>query len=67
MLVQEPKSGTAGLADETRTLPSKRREMIMFLVLAVVIWPFIAVGVVATWGFLVWFSQILFFGPPGPR
>ena len=42
----------------------KRREWLLFLLLAVVIWPFIAVGVVAGWGFLVWMYQI-FAGPPG--
>jgi periplasmic nitrate reductase NapE len=31
----------------------------------VVIWPFITVGVVAGWGFLVWMYYMLT-GPPGP-
>jgi nitrate reductase NapE len=44
---------------------SSRREMLLFLILAVVIWPFIAVGIVAGWGFLVWMYYILT-GPPGP-
>ncbi|MHB2210733.1 periplasmic nitrate reductase, NapE protein [Methylobacterium sp. CM6257] len=39
--------------------------MLTFLVLAVLIWPFIAVGVVAAWGFLVW-MYYAFTGPPGP-
>jgi nitrate reductase NapE len=43
----------------------KRRERLLFLVLAVVIWPFIAVGVVAGWGFVVW-MYYMFTGPPGP-
>ena len=43
----------------------KRRETLTFLLLAVLIWPFIAVGVVAGWGFLVW-MYYLFTGPPGP-
>jgi nitrate reductase NapE len=42
-----------------------RRELILFFVLAVFIWPFIAVGVVAGWGFVVW-MYYLFTGPPGP-
>ena len=42
-----------------------RRELLMFLALAVLIWPFIAVGVVAGWGFVVW-MYYLFTGPPGP-
>jgi nitrate reductase NapE len=43
----------------------RRREIIAFLVLAVLIWPFIAVGVVAGWGFVVWMYYSLT-GPPGP-
>ena len=43
----------------------RRREWMLFLLLAVVIWPFIAVGVVAGWGFLVW-MYYMFTGPPGP-
>ena len=45
--------------------PSRRRELFMFLVLAVFIWPFIAVGVVGGYGFIVW-MYYLFPGPPGP-
>ena len=41
------------------------REFLVFLLLAVVIWPFIAVGVVAGSGFIVW-MYFLFTGPPGP-
>jgi nitrate reductase NapE len=47
--------------DRTRA----RTERLLFLLLAVLIWPFIAVGVVAGWGFLVW-MYYLFTGPPGP-
>jgi periplasmic nitrate reductase NapE len=48
-------------------IDARRRKMerILFLLLAVVIWPFIAVGVVAGWGFIVW-MYYLFTGPPGP-
>ncbi|MGH6763320.1 MAG: periplasmic nitrate reductase, NapE protein [Phyllobacterium sp.] len=45
--------------------PSRRTELIAFLVLAFAIWPIVAVGVVGGYGFLVWMWQILF-GPPGP-
>ncbi|WP_425452483.1 periplasmic nitrate reductase, NapE protein [Methylobacterium radiodurans] len=41
------------------------RELLTFLVLAVLIWPFIAIGVVSGWGFLVW-MYYAFTGPPGP-
>jgi periplasmic nitrate reductase NapE len=43
----------------------RRSEWLLFITLAVVIWPFIAVGVVAGWGFLVW-MYYMFTGPPGP-
>lgn len=45
--------------------PSRGRELIAFLVLAVVIWPAIAVAVVGGYGLLVWMVQLTF-GPPGP-
>ncbi len=49
-------------------VPTRRgrmRELLTFLVLAVLIWPFIAIGVVAGWGFIVW-MYYAFTGPPGP-
>lgn len=61
------------LPDSTRTSsagpgadpPSRGREIAVFLLLAVVIWPFLSVAVVGGYGFLVWMSQMIF-GPPGP-
>jgi periplasmic nitrate reductase NapE len=54
---------------DARAKPTTRsprsRELLVFLLLAVLIWPFIAVGVVAGWGFAVWMFY-LFTGPPGP-
>lgn len=50
---------------EAEVRPRRWREFLVFLLLAVLIWPFIAVGVVAGWGFLVW-MYYLFTGPPGP-
>ena len=44
---------------------TRRREIVAFAVLAVLIWPFVAVGVVGGYGFLVWMYQIVS-GPPGP-
>ncbi|MCB4822678.1 periplasmic nitrate reductase, NapE protein [Roseicella aerolata] len=60
-------AGTSGKIDVTAESTSARRrlEALAFLVLAVLIWPVIAVGVVAGWGFLVW-MYYLFTGPPGP-
>ena len=49
-------------------MPVRRRrwrEILVFLLLAVFIWPFIAVGVVAAWGFGFWMYYV-FTGPPGP-
>lgn len=43
----------------------RRRELAAFVVLAVLIWPVLAVGFVGAYGFLVWMWQIVF-GPPGP-
>jgi nitrate reductase NapE len=43
----------------------RRSEQLLFVLLAVVIWRFIAIGVVAGWGFLVW-MYYMFTGPPGP-
>lgn len=45
--------------------PSRRAEIFAFAVLAVLIWPVLAVGVVGGYGFSVWMFQIVF-GPPGP-
>ena len=44
---------------------TRRQELVAFAVLAVLIWPVIAVGAVGGYGFIVWMSQLLF-GPPGP-
>lgn len=45
--------------------PTKAGELLAFLILAVLIWPVIAVVVVGGWGFIVWVFQMLA-GPPGP-
>lgn len=58
-------AGTGG--PETGDRPTRRSEIAAFLILAVLIWPIIAVGIVGGYGFLVWMSQIIL-GPPGaPR
>lgn len=53
------------MTTESGSAPRRWREIAMFLFLAVVIWPFVAVAVVGGWGFLVWMYFILT-GPPGP-
>jgi nitrate reductase NapE len=55
----------AGTQDAAVSLGRRRREIVAFAILAVLIWPFIAVAVVGGYGFLVWMYQIVF-GPPGP-
>lgn len=45
--------------------PDARSEWLAFIILAILIWPVIAVGVVGGYGFLVWMSQLIG-GPPGP-
>jgi periplasmic nitrate reductase NapE len=61
------REGDAGVSMRTEPMDDTRRrsERLLFLLLAIVIWPFIAVGVVAGWGFLVWIYY-MFTGPPGP-
>jgi nitrate reductase NapE len=44
---------------------SRRQEILAFVVLAILIWPVLAVGVVGGYGFLVWMYQLIA-GPPGP-
>ena len=46
--------------------PRKWREAIMFLTLAVFIWPVIASAFVASYGLAFWIYFMLA-GPPGPR
>ncbi|HET7880965.1 MAG TPA: nitrate reductase [Acetobacteraceae bacterium] len=40
-------------------------ELLVFAILAVLVWPVVAVGVVGGWGFAVWMYQQVY-GPPGP-
>jgi len=55
-------------SDETLTTPSRTSragELLVFFVIAALIWPVVAVGVVGGYGFAVWMYQIVA-GPPGP-
>jgi periplasmic nitrate reductase NapE len=59
-------SSTEIAVPEPSTDPAaKRREILMFVVLAFVIWPFVAIAVVGGYGFVVWMYQTIA-GPPGP-
>ena len=51
--------------DRIPTRNSRREELFAFIVLAVLIWPVVAVAVVAGYGFSDWMYQIVA-GPPGP-
>jgi len=53
------------MAANDQATGSRRRELLVFLILAVVIWPFITVAVVGGWGFAFWMYYVLA-GPPGP-
>jgi nitrate reductase NapE len=58
-------SATESRPGQAEAPSSRRQELLMFAVLAVLIWPVIAVAVVGGYGFLVWMWQLVF-GPPGP-
>lgn len=60
-----PDARTGSAASDLSVGSHRRLEAVAFAILAVLIWPVIAVGVVAGWGFLVW-MYYLFTGPPGP-
>ena len=54
-------SGTGAASDPG----TKKREILIFLLLAFFIWPFVAVAFVGGYGFIVWMYQVIA-GPPGP-
>ena len=58
-------SATESRPGQAEALPSRRQELFMFVLLAILIWPVIAVAAVGGYGFLVWMWQLVF-GPPGP-
>ena len=66
MLPSRNSAAAGGGAEVAPNDPAaRRRELFAFLVLAVVIWPILAVGIVGGYGFIVWMSQLIL-GPPGP-
>ena len=52
-------------ADPIQQPHGRRRELLVFLFLTVVLAPVLAVAFVGGWGFLVWIYQMIY-GPPGP-
>ena len=61
--ISNPQDGNS--QDRIASRNGRREELFAFLVLAVLIWPVIAVGIVGSYGFSVWMLQIVL-GPPGP-
>ena len=53
------------LRDPLRSSSDRRRELLTFLFLTVMLAPALAVAIVGGWGFLVWIYQLIY-GPPGP-
>jgi nitrate reductase NapE len=53
------------LRDPLRSSSDRRRELLTFLFLTVLLAPALAVAIVGGWGFLVWIYQLIY-GPPGP-
>jgi nitrate reductase NapE len=49
--------------DKARETASRRKELLLFLFLTVVLAPVLAVAIVGGYGFMVWIWQI-FTGPP---
>ncbi len=46
-------------AEDFAPAPTRRAEGLMFLWLAVLVWPLIAVGTVSAYGFSIWIYQLL--------
>jgi len=59
-------SDTRTISEKATFRQQRRRELFTFVVLAFGIWPIVAVGTVASYGFMVWAYQIVY-GPPGPH
>jgi len=53
------------LLPSTQVSSTRRSELLVFGLLAILVWPVIAVGVVGGWGLVVWVYQQVY-GPPGP-
>ena len=56
---------TPGTLNKADPVASRRTEFLVFITIAALIWPVVAVGIVGGYGFIVWMSQLIL-GPPGP-
>lgn len=55
------------MPNDTAAQPaSKSDETRLFVFLLVFLFPLLSVLIVAGYGFAVWISQLVLFGPPGP-
>jgi nitrate reductase NapE len=52
-------------APEGNLATGRRGEFFVFAIIVAFVWPVVAIGVVGSYGFLVWMSQMIL-GPPGP-
>ena len=59
-----PPGNRNGSMERPHDLSARRRERAAFLILTAVVFPLMAVIIVAGYGFLVWIWQ-MFTGPPG--
>ncbi|MFA7428555.1 MAG: hypothetical protein WCZ23_00190 [Rhodospirillaceae bacterium] len=57
-------AASGSLREKTVVTGGHRREFLSFILLAFVALPMVMFGAIAAYGFIVWFLQILFFGPP---
>jgi nitrate reductase NapE len=60
-----PSTRAATEQQPAKPTPSRRAELIVFLIIVALIWPVVTVGVVGGYGFAVWMYQLVA-GPPGP-
>jgi len=51
--------------ESTSSDDGKRRERTAFLLLTVALFPILAIAIIVTYGFAVWFWQMFVSGPPG--
>jgi nitrate reductase NapE len=56
---------SGGEVQQTERPPGRRRELVAFLFLTVVLAPVLAIAIVGGFGFVVWIYQMIY-GPPGP-
>lgn len=61
-MTKESKTHPFGTSNGTTM--GHKNEILSFILLAFIGLPIVMVGAISAYGFLVWFLQIMFFGPP---